>query len=504
LTGLAFVPLDDRPCCRDFPVALAPLAGWRLDLPTEAMLGRAVRPGDADALLDWLDEAPGRPLASVDMLVSGGLVASRSLDLSEADVERRMDRLQELLRDRDALAFNVLMRVPPFCTSDDERRFSERLMAYSKAVARGSSVRAAWARRGIPAAFLERYQRARARNHRVNLRFLRWTREGLLRYGLLGMDDSATEGFNVTERRILEPHVTEGRAGLIPGADELAMLLLARAALEAADARPRVEVRYAPESLRARVTRYEDRPVSALIAAHLAVLRARPVERGGDLVLFVHGPSRSQGEASTQLPRPVPSRVRAFAREIAATVAQGRLAAVADLGFANGADRSLVSALMAEVPLVELAAYAAWNTGGNTVGTALAHAVLRWLSLEHPLPGTDPLQAARAHVAFLYERFLDDWAYQAGVRQEVGLGCALRGLNIYDLGVAHDRIQEDVSRRLLLAGEALFDGNFSGSLVRGPGGTSWRVKGPPGLAATLPWPRIFEVRVQSRMGLEPA
>ncbi len=513
-----FVPLDDRPCTRDFPLLLAPLVGWDLELPPARHLGHATSPGAPDALLAWLDkqEASGGGLLSIDMLLSGGLVASRSLDLEAQPIATRAARLGRWLKTHPGglFAFNVLMRVPPYCTSDDERRFSEKLMRYSQLIARAHAgsrnpvthLRLRQVERTLPRRFLERYRRARERNHRINLQFLQWIREGSLDYGVIGMDDSRTEGFNVLERHELEP-LLPPHGDLMPGADEVALVLMARAALHQLGHKLRLEVRYSPTALPQRVTRYEDRTVEQLIEAHRRVigLQASSAGRRADIVLYVFGTSHAQQEASVQLwPPRVSERIRSFVRDIAADVERDRVVAVADLGYANGADRALSHALVNHVELPRLGAYAAWNTAGNTVGTALAHAVLRWISLRHPPASVSAPTAAAAHARFIYERLVDDWLYQSEVRGEVGLQCALKRVNIYDLGKSHGHWEKQVKERLLPPALDLWARAFAGRVVTGPHGHHYRLGKQVELDVKLPWARLFEVEVAATFGVRHA
>jgi hypothetical protein len=497
--SIPFVPLDDRPCCRDFPLLLAPLAGMELRLPEDALLGWCTRPGDTEALIDWL--TPGPALLSVDMLLYGGLVASRSLDLDAAAVEARADRLQSILSPQ-AQVFSIIMRVPPYCRSDEERRFSEDLVAWSQLLTRvslgfGGKLKLRALERRIPTEYIQRYMQARTRNYTVNRRVLDWARDGQVAYALLGMDDSKTSGLNVRERDALLQSMPSD-ADLIPGADELAMLLLARLALSQSTRRPTVDVRYSPDSLRGRVTRYEDRAVQALVEAHCRVLGLHITsEKDADIVFYVYGPSRAQQEAAIQiLPAMPSSRLRAMAREAGALVTAGRTVGIADLGYASGADRALVAALAESVELPSLASYAAWNTAGNTVGTSLSHAALRWLSVHAPLPGTDAVKAAEAHARFLFERFVDDYLYEAGIRQELSARATMRGLNLYALGDQHDAVNKEMQSRLLPAATAFHEKHFRGRSVRTSNG-SITLKAPEAINVSLPWPRLFEVRVQA-------
>ena len=527
------VPLDDRPCTRGFAVALAPLVGATVALPPPDALGWCREPGRPDALLAWLEAHHGatHAVVSIDMLAFGGLIASRELDTPSALVRERLGRAERALaalreRGTEVAAFDVLMRVPPYCTSPDDLALSETLHEWSRLAARQERgvlstvqrLRKAWLERGLDPAFRQRYLSARRRNHEVNRAFMEWPQRGVVDFALLGMDDSRTEGFNVQERLALEPRVAAGASAILPGADELALLLMARQALHARARLPRVVVHLSPGSLRERVTRYEDRPVEALVRAHCAVLgiepevrvlgdEARPVASPGgdvpDLHLLVHGGPRAQAEAAVQLLPARPSRRhRDEARAVQGWLEQGALVAVADLGYANGGDRAFVQALGEAFPLCQLAAYAGWNTAGNTVGTALAHGVLRWLSLGLELDPAQARRAALAHAGFVLERLVDDLLYQAQVRQQVSLRCVARRLNVYALGEAHREVEAEVRDRLREVARPLVASHFAGQRVAGPGGTSWNLDPALELEVRLPWPRLFEVEVgMSELGM---
>lgn len=504
---ILFIPLDDRPCTRDFPTRLAPLLGQVVTRPPDELLGTFTQAGQPEPLCDWLAEhlpAADGSVVSLDMLLFGGLVASRAPHRTLAQTRETL----ALVRDRLGLArapvdlFSILMRVPPFCTSDRDRRFSDRLLAFSAASAKAGAqpgplarLRLAALRRAIPAEFLRRYMETRARNHAVNVEALAWAREGAVDYTLIGMDDSKTEGFNVAERAMLEPLLTAGRSDLLPGADEAALLLMARRALLQAGHPLRLAVHYSPPGFGERVTRYEDRSVRALVEAHARVIGLQVVEGAADIDLFVNGCGRGQLEAATQLLAPRPSaRHRELARHIADAVEADRLVAVADLGYANGGDRSFLVALGDAVDLPRLGAFAAWNTAGNTVGTALSHAVLRALQLRSP--HIDARAAEHAHQRFLLERLLDDTLYQSVVRSEIARPLALERVNIYALGERHADVEAKVAARLSNLSETFFDRHFRGRVSRG-----FRLEGPLRLRTQLPWPRIFEVDVDAEFDL---
>jgi hypothetical protein len=74
--------------------------------------------------------------------------------------------------------------------------------------------------------------------------------------------------------------------------------------------------------------------------------------------------------------------------------------------------------------LTGLDAYAGWNTAGNSIGSAIAQAVL-----PH-------------NKSFLLERFIDDVGYQAVVRQKINEKVNSMELSPYNLGSKKDKVEK--------------------------------------------------------------
>ncbi|MBQ7454457.1 MAG: DUF4127 family protein [Selenomonadaceae bacterium] len=77
---------------------------------------------------------------------------------------------------------------------------------------------------------------------------------------------------------------------------------------------------------------------------------------------------------------------------------------VADVAFANGSDNALMEQLRQRGLLFKIQAYAGWNTPTNSSGFALSTGLLTARMKENFV---DEL---------LLRRYLDDWAYQANIR----------------------------------------------------------------------------------------
>ena len=83
-------------------------------------------------------------------------------------------------------------------------------------------------------------------------------------------------------------------------------------------------------------------------------------------------------------------------------------AMVADVRYANGADNAFVEKFINTKMRSDFYGYSAWNTSANTLGSLICGAKVKFLAKKYNENAFKKLQTIR---------FLDDWAYQANVRQ---------------------------------------------------------------------------------------
>ncbi len=552
MNRVAFLPLDDRPVNYDYPRYLARAAGLEIVLPPREWLGSPWRPSRHAELVGWLEQAASEADAAVvaiDTLAYGGLIPSRTSSESAETVLARLGvlrRLNAAYPGKPILASSVILRICRSNTSEEEKpywaEYGSRMFQLSSLEHKGElgdatqeELRARDALRSeIPdEAYLD-YRRGRARNHAVNRAMLDWAAEGVLDYLLLPQDDTADYGWNVAEARSLQSLIRARRLGdraiTYPGADEIGCLLLARCACRRAGFAPRVWPRYSGVSGPSVVTDYEDRPLHELLKAHLAplggVLANSPQE--ADLILYLNAPVQTQGNGDSQwlILRGIGS-VRAqlppayhpwlerftgsegfratrremespgrnpeeFVRGLLGELKSGRCVAIADVAFVNASDLILGDLLRQHPQVAALAAYGGWNTAGNTLGTVLAQAVIRVLSLR---AGPTREQQA-AHIEFLFLRFLDDDLYQGRERSR----CMVEDLTAAGIVPTQERLPDDaaaaiegsVGSHLGQAAAVLRDLFISSGLVR-----DVRVS-----HIHLPWRRLFEVGFDVRVELE--
>ena len=111
-------------------------------------------------------------------------------------------------------------------------------------------------------------------------------------------------------------------------------------------------------------------------------------------------------------------------------IAAGYPVGIADIAFANGSDNALMEQLKAQGLLYKLRAYAGWNTATNSTGFVIGEGML----VRHM---TDA-----AVDDLLTTRYLDDWAYQANVRNIIARQLTwLRGDGVYgNLGTKYKSV----------------------------------------------------------------
>ena len=491
---LLLVPPDVRPPTLAFPRRLGEAVGWRVRVPPSEALPRLNEPGDTAALADWLRaEAPGADLAivSLETLALGGLIPARRVDTPEATALAAL----EVLRDLHArhprlrvLAAGVVVRVAHDDDPLEEKPYygvhGAALRAFSEAFDRHARhPDAAHARRlrdaemAVPTEVLADWLATRERNHRLHLAAVELLADGVLEHLAVTLDDTTAYGLAAHDRRRLEARADAlgvwSRFDVYPGADEVPATLLARALAPGG----RVAVRRSAALGDTATTIYEDRPLGALIDAHLRAAGCRRADAAAesgtwtaaDWVLAVNGPATAQARAqpdhaTVDTPaRDLPGFVDAVARDLAA----GHRVALADVAYPNGAELRLMTLLQGRVPLAELAGFAAWNTAGNTLGSAIAMGALAPLVVD---------RAAWAEV--LFGRLVDDALYQGDVRERVR--DALGDPSPYDLGDRWGEAEVLVDAHVRPLAEDLWRRHFAGrGLV-----LDWH-------PARLAWPRLF-------------
>lgn len=488
MTNLLLVPPDTRPPTLDFPLKLAQAAGVEVFTPPREMLNDLNQPGDVEGLQSWLEDHAvwgDTLIVSLETLCLGGLIPARRVPDTLPEVLARLEKLRDLKRrhpDLPILAFGVVVRVAHGDDPLEEKtyygEYGAALRDYSEAFDRyqrygtGDDERTlAEAKKAVPAPILDDWLAVRERNHQMHLAALEFVREGIIDHLCLTLDDTSFYGLAAHDRRALEAKTDAlslwSKVDIYPGADEVPATLLARA-LQAEPAK--VYVRYAATLGAAAELIFEDRPVGELVKAHLRAAGCWQVDtlEEADFVLAVNTPGTRQAEtqpdyATVDTPaRHLPDFVDfvrfCLERKIPVTLA--------DIAYPNGAELRLMR-LLDTVPLAQLAGFSAWNTAGNTLGSAIAMGVVA-ARVEHRAIWTEAL----------FDRLVDDYLYQAEGRQAVWQ--RLEDPDLFDLGTQEAEAERLIGALLEPRARELWQTHFSGTGLE----LSWA-------APRLAWPRLF-------------
>ncbi|WP_166979340.1 DUF4127 family protein [Paramicrobacterium fandaimingii] len=489
---IALLPLDDRPVNVLLPGDVANVAGVALDVPDTAMLPAYRQSGDTDALAAWLRERASDPntthlVVSIDMLLYGGLIASRTSHDSVRDVVARLDVLREIKRSRPELtifAVSLVMRASNSYSNAEEpeywKDYGKDLHTLGGALHQqlDSTVTDQLdSLIDVPDGILSDYASRRARNHMVNMNALLLRNEGTIDFLAITADDTATFAAGSAEQVWLRHwmrFLPGARDALMyPGADEVGAALVARAIASVDRIHPSFAARTAQEGGFDRVPPFENGPLGESVDRQIRAAGAERAESEADIVLVLHAPDPERHDMFRGYPEtPDLDAADATVELVRRSLDEGSRVALADVRFPNGADAELLTRLAAAGLLEHLEAFGAWNTAGNTIGSVIALCVAG--------------EAGRASGSFdadasrraLLTRLLDDYAYQAVIRSEKGADLFPDRFPLADDSrVDHARsvIRDDMNRMLR---DTL------------PGG-DWTVT-----SLTLPWRRSFEVAIR--------
>ena len=457
---IVFVPHDGRPISSKQTADVVQRVGYDVVVPPPELLGSREDWGHPDELWTWLDENLAQPgvkaaVISSDAMIYGSLVGSRKHDYTRSQVLARAARFDELQRTHRKIplyVFGSIMRTPRTgeASGHEEpeyyRRYGADIFRYTvlrdkeevEGLTRRERKEYDFLGRLIPQEALADWMGRREKNYAVNEYLIDLLRKrDTFRYLTLGRDDNAPFSQTHLESR----HLTEAGADLgktrfqtMAGIDEIALLMLTRAVNEQKHEVPFVFARYNWGRGADTVPAYSDEKIGtsvsdAVLAAGGMMVRA---PEKADVVLMVNtNPDGRTYEANAVLNDGTPREGTTYFADIVADyVAKGYPISVADIAFANGADNALMAELQRRGLLYKIQAYAGWNTPTNSSGFALGEGMLvRHMdgdSIDH----------------LLTTRYLDDWAYQANVRNVIARQLTwLRGDGFYgSLGTKIDAV----------------------------------------------------------------
>lgn len=441
---ILFIPHDDRPISCHQTVEVVEAAGYELVLPPKELLSNATNMGHPQELWQWLRENAPKAKSAViasDSMLYGGLIPSRKHEVSQAEMTERLENFKRLRQENPRLhiyVFDSLMRTPyqGWAGNIEEPAYYEQygadIFQYTRLLDKGEIGKLSAAEKRD----LQAYEKAipqecqtdwfgrRAKNLAATKALMDMTALGAIDYLILGRDDNAPLCQTHRENREIlayaeKKNLPKSKFQSMPGIDEFNILLLNRAINDMTRNIPFVCVRYAPGKGGDTVPDFSDEKISESVEAALKIaggLQVRTPKRA-DLLLLVNTEEKGRTiETHNGLPTEadfVPELkadkgTEAFAKMVEDAVNAGYPVGVADIKYANGADNALLNILEQKNLLFKIKTYSGWNTATNSTGFALGMGMLTGKMTN----------AAKDYL--LAVRYLDDWAYQANVRSQVG------------------------------------------------------------------------------------
>lgn len=518
---IVFIPQDNRPVSDEMPADTISKLGYELIIPPEELLGNRENLGDSDKLWEWLEtnttifRKPTKEekkknkskepvqafnpeikaiVISSDSMIYGSLVGSRKHNIPESTLKKRTARFaqyKEKYPEAKLYVFASIMRTPSSGehsgTEEPEyyRRYGLDIFRYTvlsdmadvQPLSSQEEKERAFLQDLIPKEYIKDWLGRREKNYNINKELLKLAKSNIFERLALGRDDNARWSQTHMESRHLKAFASElgvEHVHNLAGLDEVGLLMLTRAVNDIRDSYPVVSSQYNWGNGQIIIPAYSDEPIDTTVKDHVQLIGGRYSETPDrvDLLLLVNTNSNGENMGANWYINGTNLRpgVKYFADMVQDALKKGYPVGIADVSFVNGSDNALMEELNRRHLLYEVQSYSGWNTPTNSVGFALAQGVLARAMKE-----TDKNR-------LLTIRYMDDWAYQANVRQVVARQLSwFDGAGVYNvLGENKSQIEWRATSLLqLFAEKNLPQNDFIKSL-----------------RLTSPWNRLFEARIR--------
>ena len=507
------IPLDTRPPCQKMVIDSGKMAGIEVITPPSEIMDYYTLAGDTKELRKWLLENVNQAdgvIVSVDQLLHGGLLASReasSKDDDSATLLQFLRQLKQLAPDKEIYAFNILPRItpPPTINSSSKKIIKiSRLVDEINTFGNKDDIKLLEdLKQDIDKEDLNVYLDLFKRNTKLNKELINLANENVITKLIIGQDDGEDFGVPNMEKKALvnylhSNNINSDKVLITRGADEVALSLLASFVQKQTHYKPKVFIEYNDDKAPNTIMPFMAGSVGSTVEEKLIMANSTKVDSPSKagIILYIYIGTDTNGKSRQE-----------SAGKIKKYLQEGKKVALVDLSKHFSAQESLFPILLKEeVPINQLISYAGWNTASNSIGTAFANAII-YKAMRPEFNNTNDILCLEFNrLTLLYNRILEDYYYLKDIIDVVNTTLVNNGYkNVNDLDIEHNYkwakyiLQTSMDKKA----DSLWQTKSAQMpiTVQTPEGNYKLTLRYLKADAYFPWPRTFEIYLDSKLNL---
>lgn len=509
---LLLIPLDSRPPCTQFVEQLAAVAGTSVQIPPAELMDNYKKPGNRQALRKWLLEnaqSNTTAIVSVDMLIHGGLLASRLNVGGQEDAQSVIDIFKQAKMINPQLKLYVFSIIPRLIIADTPENMSQQKNMLKYSIQKDLALTfenpldykmLMDLESKLPAEIIARYTGLYEHNKQLNYALIDLAKQGVIDGLVIGQDDGQAFGLPNMAKGAIQHYIDQTdvkeKVFVTRGTDEVALTLLGYIIAKNANYQPKIFVRYSHKAAAGIVMPFMPHSVETTVNEKIHLVNGIRVlsPEVADFILYVHVGTHEINNTV----------VEQAAHEIMAMINAGKKVAVVDLTEDFYASETVFPTLLKqEVPLLRLSAYAGWNTTSNSIGTALAQVAIWGASSSAPASEERLISAWSANTNFLLCRFFDDWYFQKEIQPAINASLRKSSIDPYNLGQKYHSTNSAVQKMINEKAQYWFYRQLRNKpfIIETSGQPVKVLISDFSFAANLPWDRTFEVRLEPQLNM---
>lgn len=414
MPNILLIPIDNRPVCYQLPKSLTAIDdSIKLFAPPKSTLGDLNNCANYEKILSWAQKTIQKQnidyaILALDTIAYGGLIPSRRIVSTEDEIKSKIENFINIFKSKQTkiYATSSIMRISNNNINEEEKEywkdFGRNIFEYSYNLHK----QAKEPKHSIPKEVLQDYLETRKRNFNINLFYIELLQQKLIQELILSKDDSAEFGLNVQEAQKLNILIKEKNlnAKVKTGADEIPLTLLSKALIDFHKENIKINPIFLNPKGKNIISRYEDITIESSTKSQIELCGAK-VSTDADIDLIVNTPCETQDDIALEIFKDQNFKI--------SLPEPNKPFAIADIKLANGADNKLIKKLLNKKFNDDFLGFAGWNTSANTLGTTITMSMIAFIAKKHNNFNSDSFKKLIAI------RLLDDWAYQANLRQEL-------------------------------------------------------------------------------------